>query len=226
MPDFLPMHPRSLKDVKARREADLAGEPFEVFDELKQLLFFLRTRHRANPRPSRRAVKQLRRLMIPTRQMQHEPYHMAVWGVGTGSEGESTISYSAPRMSGSVSLRMLNGVCWLRAQRKGLPLQRIDLGLQLGDALTLPHNGCDDDAKSAFASCGHAAALALGRNVPNSQLMSVAAHLANSSLDRGTKRPAIFLQALIYEHRSHHSSATCRPVGSTAAGSGWCWRER
>jgi hypothetical protein len=28
---------------------------------------------------------------------------------------------------------------WLRAQRKGLPLQRIDLGLQLGDALTLPH---------------------------------------------------------------------------------------
>ena len=31
-------------------------------------------------------------------------------------------------------------VCgWLRAQRRGLPLQRIDLGLQLGDALTLPH---------------------------------------------------------------------------------------
>jgi hypothetical protein len=28
---------------------------------------------------------------------------------------------------------------WLRAQRKGLTLQRIDLGLQLGDALTLPH---------------------------------------------------------------------------------------
>jgi hypothetical protein len=25
-------------------------------------------------------------------------------------------------------------------QRKGLTLQRIDLGLQLGDALTLPHN--------------------------------------------------------------------------------------
>jgi hypothetical protein len=32
----------------------------------------------------------------------------------------------------------LNVVGWLRAQRKGLPL-RIDLGLQLGDALTLPH---------------------------------------------------------------------------------------
>jgi hypothetical protein len=29
---------------------------------------------------------------------------------------------------------------WLRAQRQGLPLQRLDLGLQLGDALTLPHN--------------------------------------------------------------------------------------
>jgi hypothetical protein len=27
----------------------------------------------------------------------------------------------------------------LRAQCQGLPLQRIDLGLQLGDALTLPH---------------------------------------------------------------------------------------
>jgi hypothetical protein len=26
---------------------------------------------------------------------------------------------------------------WLRAQRQGLPLQRLDLGLQLGDALTL-----------------------------------------------------------------------------------------
>jgi hypothetical protein len=34
---------------------------------------------------------------------------------------------------------MLNGVCWLRAQRKGLTLQRLELGLQLGDALTLPH---------------------------------------------------------------------------------------
>jgi hypothetical protein len=29
--------------------------------------------------------------------------------------------------------------CWLRAQRKGLPLQRIDLGVQRGDALTIPH---------------------------------------------------------------------------------------
>ena len=31
------------------------------------------------------------------------------------------------------------GGSWLRAQRQGLPLQRIDLGLQLDDALTLPH---------------------------------------------------------------------------------------
>jgi hypothetical protein len=29
-----------------------------------------------------------------------------------------------------------------------------------------PRTCCDDDAKSAFASCGHAAALALGSNVP------------------------------------------------------------
>jgi hypothetical protein len=28
---------------------------------------------------------------------------------------------------------------WLRAQRQGLTLQRLELGLQLGDALTLPH---------------------------------------------------------------------------------------
>jgi hypothetical protein len=28
---------------------------------------------------------------------------------------------------------------WLRAKRQGLPLQRVELGLQLGDALTLPH---------------------------------------------------------------------------------------
>jgi hypothetical protein len=54
------------------------------------------------------------------------------------------------------SLRMLNDVCWLRAQRHGLPPQRIDLGVQ--------RRG--DDAKSAFASCGHAAALALDSNVP------------------------------------------------------------
>jgi hypothetical protein len=32
-----------------------------------------------------------------------------------------------------------NAGSWLRAQRKGLPLQRIDLGVQRGDALTLPH---------------------------------------------------------------------------------------
>ena len=28
---------------------------------------------------------------------------------------------------------------WLRAQCQGLPLQRLDLGVQRGDALTLPH---------------------------------------------------------------------------------------
>jgi hypothetical protein len=28
---------------------------------------------------------------------------------------------------------------WLLAQRQGLPLQRIDLGVERGDALTLPH---------------------------------------------------------------------------------------
>jgi hypothetical protein len=28
---------------------------------------------------------------------------------------------------------------WLRAQRNGLTLQRLELGLQLGDVLTLPH---------------------------------------------------------------------------------------
>jgi hypothetical protein len=37
--------------------------------------------------------------------------------------------------------------------------------VQRGYALTLPQC-CDDDAKSAFANCEHAAALALGGNVP------------------------------------------------------------
>jgi hypothetical protein len=32
-----------------------------------------------------------------------------------------------------------NVACWLRAQRHDLPPQRIDLGVQRGDALTLPH---------------------------------------------------------------------------------------
>jgi hypothetical protein len=35
--------------------------------------------------------------------------------------------------------RQRNVGAWLRAQRQGLPLQRIDLGVQRGDALTLPH---------------------------------------------------------------------------------------
>jgi hypothetical protein len=38
--------------------------------------------------------------------------------------------------------------------------------VERGDALTLPRTRRDDDAKSAFASCGHAAALALGCYVP------------------------------------------------------------
>jgi hypothetical protein len=33
-----------------------------------------------------------------------------------------------------------------------------------------PRTCCDDDAKSAFASCGHAAALALGSNVPKAEV--------------------------------------------------------
>jgi hypothetical protein len=41
--------------------------------------------------------------------------------------------------------------------------------VQGGYALTLPQY-CDDDAKSAFASCGHAAALALGSNVPRADI--------------------------------------------------------
>jgi len=32
-----------------------------------------------------------------------------------------------------------NVACWLRAERHGLPPQRIDLGVQRGYALTLPH---------------------------------------------------------------------------------------
>jgi hypothetical protein len=39
--------------------------------------------------------------------------------------------------------------------------------VQRGYALTLPQC-CDEDAKSAFANCEHAAALALGSKVPNS----------------------------------------------------------
>jgi len=42
---------------------------------------------------------------------------------------------------------------------------RVGQVVERGYALTIPQC-CDDDAKSAFASCRHAAALALGSNVP------------------------------------------------------------
>jgi hypothetical protein len=74
---------------------------------------------------------------------------------------------------------------WPCAQCRRLSLQRLDLGVQRGDVLTT-RTRRDDDARCAFASCGHAAALALGSNVPSrhmrgSKICSLLDHLVGTS---------------------------------------------
>jgi hypothetical protein len=44
-------------------------------------------------------------------------------------------------------------------------------------------NGCVADAASAFAGCGHAAAFALGSNVPKGDIRIAADFLIRSSVD-------------------------------------------